>query len=191
MEKKYKLTREFIIYEDIILYRIQALKSFGKVKKEQKGGFVESEKNLSHLGNCWVFDNARIYNEAIVLDDAEVYNDAQVLKNAKIYEQATIAENATITDNVMVGEQASIRKYRTISGYAHIRNKGHEELYSYITIGPIRDIGFITFEKVSKIINADRFSGTIKEFEKMIKEQTKFTEKSDYFDIANYFKTIK
>ena len=44
--KKYKLTEETIIVNDKSLYRIEALKDFGNVKKGDKGGFVENEDNL-------------------------------------------------------------------------------------------------------------------------------------------------
>ena len=40
------------------LWRIQACKNFGGVKKGDFGGLIASEKNLSHDGNCWVYNNA-------------------------------------------------------------------------------------------------------------------------------------
>ena len=45
MKKKYKLTDEPIYKLGIKLYRIEALKDFGDVKKGDIGGYVESEKN--------------------------------------------------------------------------------------------------------------------------------------------------
>ena len=75
MEKKYKLTNETINVNGVALYRIEALKDFSDVKKGDKGGFVQSEDNLSQDGTCWVYD------------DAIVYGDAQVYSNAKIYSQ--------------------------------------------------------------------------------------------------------
>ena len=75
MEKKYKLTNETINVNGVTLYRIEALKDFSDVKKGDKGGFVQSEDNLSQDGTCWVYD------------DAIVYGDAQVYSNAKIYSQ--------------------------------------------------------------------------------------------------------
>ena len=54
--KKYKLTDECItIIDDRKLYRIEALKDFGWVKKGDKGGFVESEDNLSQYCDCWIY----------------------------------------------------------------------------------------------------------------------------------------
>lgn len=44
--KKYKLTEETIIVIDKSLYRIEALKDFGNVKKGDKGGFVETRNKM-------------------------------------------------------------------------------------------------------------------------------------------------
>ena len=63
MDKKYKLTDEAIQHCGKTLYRIEALIDFGDVDKGDKGGFVESEENLSHDGNCWVYDNANVYGD--------------------------------------------------------------------------------------------------------------------------------
>ena len=70
--KKYKLTEETIIVNDKSLYRIEALKDFGNVKKGDKGGFVENEDNLSQCDNCWIYDNAQVRDNAEVCDGAEV-----------------------------------------------------------------------------------------------------------------------
>ena len=45
MEKKYKLTDETIKLNGVTLYRIEALKDFGEIKKGDEGGFIESENN--------------------------------------------------------------------------------------------------------------------------------------------------
>lgn len=62
--KKYKLTDDIVEVDGKALYRIEALKDFNDVKKGDKGGFVESERNLSQEGKCWVYGNARIYDSA-------------------------------------------------------------------------------------------------------------------------------
>lgn len=46
-----------------MLYRIQALKKFAIVKAGDKGGFIEKESNLSQDGNCWIYDNAKVYGD--------------------------------------------------------------------------------------------------------------------------------
>ena len=62
--EKYRLTEETINVNGITLYRIKALKNFGDVKEGNKGGFVENDRNLSHDGNCWVYNNAKVYGDA-------------------------------------------------------------------------------------------------------------------------------
>ena len=114
MEKKYKLTEETINVEGTTLYRIEAIKDFGDVKKGEKGGYVENEDNLSHYDNCWVYenamvcgkakvyDNAKIYDKAVVCDNARIYDNAKVYGNAQVYDYAEVWGNAVVYDNAKV-----------------------------------------------------------------------------------------
>ncbi len=62
--KKYELTDEFIEHwSGKKLYRIKALIDFGLVVAGSLGGFVESENNLDHNGNAWVYGNARVVRQ--------------------------------------------------------------------------------------------------------------------------------
>lgn len=78
MEKKYKLTEETKEINGHTLHRIEALRDFGNVKAGDKGGWIESEDNLSHIDNCWVYDGAEVYGGARVYGSAEVYGGARV-----------------------------------------------------------------------------------------------------------------
>lgn len=51
MQQKYKLTDETIELGGATLYRIEALREFGNVRAGDKGGFVQSELNLSQKKN--------------------------------------------------------------------------------------------------------------------------------------------
>ena len=64
--KKYKLTDETTDVLGITLHRVKALKDFDDVKKGELGGYVESERNLSQAGNCWVYGNAKVCDNAKV-----------------------------------------------------------------------------------------------------------------------------
>ena len=90
-DKKYKLTDECITIGNTKLYRIEALKDFASIKKGDKGGFVESEYNLSQNDNCWVYGNARVKGDAKVFGDAQVYGNAKVNGNAEISGNAKIS----------------------------------------------------------------------------------------------------
>ncbi len=76
--KKYRLTEE----TKDGLFRIEALKDFGNVKKGDKGGWVGSEKNLSQEYDAWVFGNARVSGDARVSGNVRVFGDARVSGDA-------------------------------------------------------------------------------------------------------------
>ena len=102
--KKYELTNETIQIEGKKLYRIKALIDFGDVKAGDLGGFIEKESNLSHLGNAWVYDNARVCGNARVCDDAWVYD------NARVYGNARVCGNAGVCDD---GDYACVKGFGT------------------------------------------------------------------------------
>jgi hypothetical protein len=113
--KKYKITKETIeLYGGKKLYRIEALKNFGDIKKGDKGGWIEKEDNLSQDGNAWVyndawvFDNAHIFGNARVYDGAKVYGNAQVYGNARIYGGACVYDDAWVSGNTWVFGNAKI-----------------------------------------------------------------------------------
>ena len=67
-EKKYRLTEETIIINNVTLHRIEYLRAIGDyVEAGDYGGFAESEKNLSQDGECLILHEAKVY------DDAKVY----------------------------------------------------------------------------------------------------------------------
>ena len=107
-EKKYKLTDEYITILGRKLYRIEALKDFGLIKKGDKGGFIESEDNLSHEGNCWIFN------------DAKVYSNAKVSESAIVYENATVREEAIIRGSSIVRGFVIVRGSSIVEGHSHV-----------------------------------------------------------------------
>ena len=129
-EKRKALKKDECEYEDIFntsnfvkpklleetynLYRIRALKDFGDVKAGDLGGYIESERNLSQEGDCWVYDKAKvtdeakIYGNASVGDNAEVYDNTQVFGNAKVYGYAKVYGQAKISDKAKVYGNAEI-----------------------------------------------------------------------------------
>lgn len=66
MEKKYKLTEETLKIYGHVLHRIMALRDFGDVRKGDIGGWVENEGNLSHDDDCWVYNKAEVYGDAVI-----------------------------------------------------------------------------------------------------------------------------
>ena len=120
--KKFELTTDSKMVFGRKLFRIKALISFGDVKKDELGGWVEKEQNLSHsgnawvsgdarvFGNAWVFGNARVFGDAQVSGDAWVFGDAQVYGNARVFGDARVYGNA---DHIVIGPIGSRNAYTT------------------------------------------------------------------------------
>lgn len=118
MDKKYKLRTDLIKGNDgHILYRIESLKDFSNVKKGDLGGWVEKENNLSQEGNCWVCENACVYEEAKVCDNACVFGDA------KVYGGACVFGHAKVYDDVCVYGESYVRGNTRVYGRALVNGK--------------------------------------------------------------------
>ena len=125
-DKKYKLTDECITIGDKKLYRIESLKDFAFIKKGDKGGFVESEENLSQVGSCWIYNdtkvcgNAWVYGDAKVFGDAEIYDNVRVFGDAEIYDNVRVYGNAWVFGDVRVYGNAQVFKNARVYGNAKV-----------------------------------------------------------------------
>lgn len=123
---KYRLTEETLEVRGHILHRIVALKDFSNVKKGDLGGFIEKEINLSQEGNCWIYDEAAVYNSAEVRDDAIVRNYADisdavmVFGNAKVHNHVRIWDNARVYGNAAIYGNTKIYNYAEVGGDANV-----------------------------------------------------------------------
>ena len=89
---KYELTSETMTTDDgVTLHRIRARKAFGDVKPGDLGGWIETEDNLSHEGDAWVYGNAQVSGNAQVYGNAKVYGNAQVSGNARVFGDVCLA----------------------------------------------------------------------------------------------------
>lgn len=115
---KYELTNQTKIikgvYEDVILHRIRALKSFGNVKAGDLGGWIEKEENLSQEFRAWVYDNA------IVMNSARVDEDAKVSGNARIYGKAVVSGMAKVCGHAEIFDTAQIRGWAKVYDKAKV-----------------------------------------------------------------------
>lgn len=107
--KKYELLKEdriTVVDEDgyeHTLYRIMALIDIPFTAPEEfLGGYIEKEKNLSHEGICWVFGNAKVYDDAQVFDDAWVFGNAQVFNDAQVFGNARAFSDVHIYDDIRI-----------------------------------------------------------------------------------------
>ncbi|QQU04103.1 hypothetical protein [Myroides odoratus] len=115
--KKYKLTEESMIHKGYTLWRIEYIATGAK------GGWVESEKNLSQLGDCMILDNAKVYGDATISDHAIICNEAEIYEQASVYGHAIVSEQASIHGNAQVNEKVSIKKNTQVSGTAHVKQE--------------------------------------------------------------------
>lgn len=134
MGKKYEL-----IPSDIEgLFRIKALKDFNNVKKGDIGGYVEGEKNLSQLGDCWIYDNAQIYNNAVIRDDARVCDNARIWGDSKILNYGQVYGNAEVCGDAVVCNCAIVCDNARVFGNAIIRDnavvRGDARIFDYVIV---------------------------------------------------------
>jgi hypothetical protein len=181
--KKYKLTNKTITYNGVTLYRIKALKFFSDVKKGDLGGFVQSKKNLSQKGKCWIYDNAKVLDEACVYDDAklrnnavaldssEIFDNAELLDNAKaygkskvygfskIYNNGRILEKGSLFDNACIHDDGVVCNKAEISGHADVHDSK-----SYVVFKNIyANRTYVTWTCYDNMWRAGDFYGTIEE----------------------------
>lgn len=130
MQKKYELTDETVTAFRGLdncktftkLHRIRALVDIPEheVRQGNLGGFIESEKNLSHEGSCWVGQHARVYDDAIVSDNACVFGYANVYDNATVHGEAYVYDNAHICGHANVYGKIKIYDDAIVCGTANV-----------------------------------------------------------------------
>lgn len=154
--KKYEFTGETKEFCDYTLHRIRALVDIvdieNTVRKGELGGWIESEENLSHEGNCWVgegchvcggarvYENAHVMGNSFVMLGSEVYGDAYVIDraevthNSKVYGSAVVMGNsivngadvydhATIASNAVVSDGAEVFGTAVVNYGANVNGK--------------------------------------------------------------------
>ena len=130
--KKYEITNETHPNKKN-LKRIRALKDFSDVKKGDLGGFIESEKNLSHEGDCWVYGNAAVGWDARVSGNAKVFGDAVVFWDARVSGNAEVSGDASVFDNAKVSEDAVVSWHAVVRGEAEVSGNarvwGHSKVF--------------------------------------------------------------
>lgn len=131
-KKKYELTNTSKIVNGIKVYQIKALISFGNVVVDDLGGYVQSEKNLSHSGECWVYSNAIVCSNATVSQNALVYGSAQIHDNAQISGSAKIYEYAIIYGHAKVYGMSEV--YGEARVYHFTRVYDRAKIYGYAKI---------------------------------------------------------
>lgn len=180
MNKKFKLTEETITLETgQTLHRIEALRDFGDVKKGDKGGFVETEENLSHLGTCWVGGNGKVLDEARVLGNARVWGSAEISGGAVIWNKVNVWTFAKVSGDARICGDAEISGYAKVSGDAKISRNAkigeHAEIFGDAIVHGFAEISG----------NAIIDGNTIIDGSAKIKGDAKISSNSDFIVMRN------
>ena len=127
--KKYELTDDTMeLIDGGVAYRIRALMDIPAigVSVGDLGGYVESEDNLSHEGDCWVGMGAIVKDRAVVKGNARVEGltivegNASVSGDAFVHGHATVQGNATVESNAVVGGHATVSEKACVKGHARV-----------------------------------------------------------------------
>lgn len=138
--KAYKFTGETDFINGHVVHQICALKDihirnvgrYGMnldIKAGSIGGWIESEENLSHNGECWVGENAIVYENAFVNQGAyvsgwaRIRDEAVITGNAWVDGRAYIRGHSLVTENASVDDNAEITGRSCIKGDASIGGK--------------------------------------------------------------------
>jgi len=135
--KKYKiLKKEKIEFYGKTLFRIQAKKNFSNVKKGDKGGWIEKEENLSQEGNCWIYDEGKVFENGIVFGkgkvfdngrvfgNGKVYNSGKVYGNGKVFEKGEVYGNGIVSGKGKVYGNGKVSGNGRVSGYGRVFENG-------------------------------------------------------------------
>lgn len=90
-----------------------------------KGGFVESEDNLSHYGNCWLYGNSKAYENAKVHQNASLWENAEVSGNARVMDEAEVSGNVKVTDKALINGNSECKGNCEIYGNAWVSNSSY------------------------------------------------------------------
>ena len=148
--KKYELTKISKRVYGVKVYRIKAIRSFSNVKKGKLGGWIEKESNLSHKGDCWIYDDACVHDNVKVYDNAKIYDNARVYGNVRVYGNASVYGNAQVDGNTRVCDNACV--YGNSWIYGNVCVYGNAQVYDNTLIfGNARLYGNVEVCKKAKV----------------------------------------
>ena len=178
---KYKLTDETIVVDGRTLYRIEALKDFADVHKGDKGGFIEYESNLSQDGNCWIYDDAKVFDRATVRGDAKIFCCAKVCDSAEVHDSACVSGSAYVCGSAYVYDSAKVYGSAKACGSAYVYDSAYvcgsaniQSAADYIYIKGLgseyRGTTVFRDRNYGVAVKCGCFLGSLAEFEKQVKE---------------------
>lgn len=154
--QKYQICENLVAwYNGTKLYRIQALTDFGNIEAGDIGGWVASEKNLSQVGMCWLYDNSKVFGNAKVLGDSKicdtvvVCDNAVVDGNAMLFDEVVISGRGKVHGSAILSGMAMVSSNASVGGTAWVKGDAHICRNVFISHGCV-ETGIIT--EISDVI---------------------------------------
>ena len=116
-------TKKITLGDDTVtLRRIISTSNFADVNIGDKGGWVESECNLSQDGISWIYDDSSVFSESVVSGDASVQLSSTVSGSAVIKENSVVSMGSKVSDSVVITGNSLITDYAIVSGTILIKD---------------------------------------------------------------------
>lgn len=121
-QKKYEFTGLTREYDGHILHQIRALRplELSDIEAGTVGGWIETEDNLSHEGDCWVYPEAYILEQASVEGDCRITDRAIVRGQAKLRGFILAEHDTLVTDDAIIENVCRLTGDTVIYGKAVI-----------------------------------------------------------------------
>jgi carbonic anhydrase/acetyltransferase-like protein (isoleucine patch superfamily) len=119
--------RKYVAYEYYTESFLEPLTRIIRISDGLVGGYIGDNAYLSQKDDCFVSDNAKVYDNATVRDRAEVYDHATVRDNATVCDNAEVYDDAEVSDNAAVCGYAEVYDNAEVSGGATVR--GYAKVY--------------------------------------------------------------
>lgn len=152
------LQNDSIEHEGRTLYRIKALRSFKWVSGGDLGGYVEGEHNLSQYDTCWIHEDAKVFDKAIVRDEAEIIGEAQVFDNAIVEERSIVADQAKVYGYANLRDDSMAMGHGEVYEYARLSNKAVVENHAKV-YGNARVEGEASVRNFAEVYGNSRVTG--------------------------------
>lgn len=101
--RKYELVEEEL--DGVIMYRLHAIKNFGKVRKGDIGGLVSGENIIPHDDNSWV------YKDSIL--ETNVPITSTIIKKSKVIAHCSKLTSVNIFNSTIECTNTSLQTYAT------------------------------------------------------------------------------
>lgn len=126
-------------------YRIYALRSFNDVVEGEAGGLISGEINLSHYGNCWVYQGSKVTGHSCISHNAEIRGNSRI-ENSVISGEVVISDTSVRGSTIKGGSviMSGLVFNCKISG--RINLSGIELYYTELKSTSLREDGIIIAE---------------------------------------------